>query len=146
VLRIQTVFLLHVMLLQWCISVWLTAENLFRQRRLFSRCPRLKATIFFAWQQNLDADVQCYISGLSNWQPAGCMRPSDQLSAAGQDVLTYFNFWKEMFKNVFEILPGGLSQFLSLQVMGKIELSYKRMFRKDVSAEWFNISSMKVCW
>jgi hypothetical protein len=50
-----------------------------------------------------------------------------------------------MFQNLLEILPGGFSQFLPLQVMDTIKLSYKRMFRKDVSAEWVNISSIKVC-
>jgi hypothetical protein len=57
------------------------------------------------------------------------MQPSDQ--AACQDVLTYFNFL-EMFKNLLEILPGGFLQFLPLQVMGTIKLSYKQMFCKDV--------------
>jgi hypothetical protein len=50
-----------------------------------------------------------------------------------------------MLQNLLEILPGGFSQFLPLQVMDTIKLSYKRMFRKVVSAKWVNISSIKVC-
>jgi hypothetical protein len=49
-----------------------------------------------------------------------------------------------MFQNLLEILPGGFSQFLPLQVVNTIKLSYKWMFHKDVSAEWVNISSVKV--
>jgi hypothetical protein len=50
-----------------------------------------------------------------------------------------------MFQNLLEILPGVFSQFLPLQVMDTIKLSYKWIFRNDVSAEWVNVRSIKVC-
>jgi hypothetical protein len=79
-------------------------------------------------------------SRAANW------RPSDQLSAVHQHVLMYFNF---LIRNVTKFVINPAWKFLTVlppQVMDTIKLSYKRMFRKDVSAEWVNISSMNVCW
>jgi hypothetical protein len=47
-------------------------------------------------------------TGPPNWQPAGRMRPSDQLSAARRDVLTYFNF---LIRNVSKFVRNPAWRF-----------------------------------
>jgi hypothetical protein len=47
-------------------------------------CPE-KDSVVALWPGR---DWKCCIAGLSNWRPAGRMRPSDQLSVTRQDVLT----------------------------------------------------------